>query len=238
MKKILGISCLVIVLLVIGASVFVGYKVSSSLNGMAKPRDLGVHATVEQAKAAQAKTQVAVSALPENTPIGESIRFEGSHPMTYEMDSTELTALALSHATYKYFPFSNIQIRINPDNTVEVSCTADTMKAFTYATAVGFAASDLEKVMTDYHIPRSSIPVYVKGSGSVTDNKVTIQLDAGEVAGIPVPMGLVNGKKPQIEGVLEDLIHRTSGLDAKSITFSDSKIYFDGKVPEKKFIVE
>lgn len=238
MKKILGISCLAIVLLVVGISAFVGFKVASAVRGMAKPRDLGMHATMEQALEAQAKTQVAVATAPESTPISGSIRYEGSHPMTYELDSAGLTALALSHARYKYFPFSNIQIRINPDNTVEISCMADTMKAFSFATAVGFAASDLDKVMTDYHIPRSSIPVYVKGSGSVTNNKVTLELDAGEVAGIPVPMGLVNDKKPQIVSTIERIMRIAPGLDAKSITFSDSKVHFDGKVPEKKYIVE
>jgi hypothetical protein len=238
MKKILLFGCLTIILLVVGTSVFIGWKVASTIAGKAKPHDLGQSATMEQAIAVQAKTQVTVTILPASSPLSGSMRFEGSHPMTYELTSAELTALALSHARYKYFPFKNIQIRINPDNSVEVSAVVDTMKAFSYATAIGFAASDLEKVMTDYHIPKSTIPVYVKGSGSVTNNRVSLELDAGDVAGIPVPMGLVNDKKPQIVGILEDMIRITTGLNAKSITFSGSKVHFDGNVPERKYIVE
>lgn len=226
------------ILLVCGVSALIGFKIASTLSGAAKPKNLGVQATMEQAQAVQAKTKVTVTALPEGTPVSESIRFEGSQPLTFEMDSTEVTALALSHSRYAYFPFSTIQIRINPDNTVEVSCMADTMKAFSYATAIGFTASDLNKVMTDYHIPKSTIPVYAKGSGSVTNGKVTLQLDAGEIAGIPIPMNLVNDKKSEIIGIIEEGLRNTPGLEIKSITFSGSKVHFDGKVPEKKYIVE
>ncbi len=149
MKKILGIGCLTIILLIVGFSSFVGYKVATTVRGMAKSKDLGLSATREQADAAQKKTSVAVYTLASDATIAGSIRYEGSIPKTYELDSNELTALALSHARYKYFPFKNIQIRVNADNTVEISCVADTMKAFSYATAIGFAAADLEKVMTE-----------------------------------------------------------------------------------------
>jgi hypothetical protein len=184
MKKILIFGCLTIVILVITAGVFIGFKVSQIISGAGKPKNLGLSATMEQAKRAQEKTQVEVISLPADTSVSSSIRFEGSHPMTFELDSSELTALALSHGQYKYFPFSSIQIKINTDNTVEISCVADTMKAFSYATAIGFASADLEKVMIDYKIPRSSIPIYAKGSGSVSNGKVTLNLTSGEVAGI------------------------------------------------------
>lgn len=238
MKKVLGIGCLVLIFLIVGISTFVGYKVATTVGGMAKPKDLGLRATRQQANAAQQKTQVAVNTLPADAPVAGSIRFEGSHPMTYELTSSELTALALSHARYKYFPFRDIQIRINKDNSLEISCVADTMKAFSYATAIGFNAGDLEKAMTEYKIPRTAIPVYVKGSGSVTNGKVALNLTGGEVAGIPIPMGLVNDKKIEIIGILETGIRNTKGLVAKSIEFRDGKVHFDGMVPEKKYIVE
>lgn len=238
MKKILGIGCLTIILLIVGFSSFVGYKVATTVRGMAKSKDLGLSATREQADAAQKKTSVAVYTLPSDAPIAGSIKYEGSIPKTYELDSNELTALALSHARYKYFPFKNIQIRVNADNTVEISCVTDTMKAVSYATAIGFAAADLEKAMSEYKIPRTTIPLYVKGSGSVTNGKVELNLTAGEVAGIPVPMGLVNDKKSEIINIVETGIRKTNGLVAKSITFNDGRVHFDGMVPEKKYIVE
>lgn len=238
MKKALGIGCLVIILLVVGISTFVGYKVATTVGGMAKPKDLGVSATRKQADHAQQKTAVLVNTLPSDAPIAGSIRYEGSKQKSYELDSNELTALALSHARYKYFPFRDIQIRIHNDNSLEISCVADTMKAFSYATAIGFNAGDLEKIMTEYKIPRTAIPIYVKGSGSVTNGKVSLNLTGGEVAGIPVPMGLVNDKKSEIIDILETGIRKTNGLVAKSIEFKDGKVHFDGMVPEKKYIVE
>lgn len=238
MKKALGIGCLVLILLLVGISTFIGYKVATTVGGMAKPKDLGLRATRQQADAAQQKTEVAVNTLPSDAPIAGSIRYEGSKKKTYELDSGELTALALSHARYKYFPFRDIQIRINKDNSVEISCVADTMKAFSYATAIGFKAADLEKAMIDYKIPRTAIPVYVKGSGSVTNGTVSLNLTGGEVAGIPVPMSLVNDKKSEIIDILETGIKKTNGLVAKSIEFKDGKVHFDGMVPERKYIVE
>ena len=234
MKKILGCGCLAIILILAGSGIFVWRVV----NGAGKQKDLGLRATEQQAQRAQEKVQVVVVALPSDTTLANSIRYEGTHALTYSMDSQELTALASSHSKYKYFPFTNTQIRVNSDGSVEISSVVDTMKAFSYATAIGFAPDDLEKAMNDYHIPRSTIPVYVKGSGSVINGKVTLNLNAGSVAGIPVPMGLVNDKKPPIIGILEDGMNRTPGFKATSLTFSDGKMSFEGMAPEKKFIVE
>jgi len=234
MKKILGYGCLTIIIVLVGSGFFAWRLIS----GAVKQKDLGLQATSEEAQAAQEKAGVSVTALPATTTLTDSFRYEGSHSLSYSMDSKELTALALAHSKYKYFPFMNTQIRVNSDSTVEISSVVDTSKAFSYATAIGFAAADLEKAMNDYHIPRSTIPVYVKGSGSVIDGKVTLNLNSGSIAGIPIPMGLVNDKKPQIIGVLEDIINRTTGLQATSLTFSDGKMSFNGMVPEKKFIVE
>jgi hypothetical protein len=234
MKKILGCGCLAVILILAGSGIFVWRAVSGAM----KAKDLGIRVTAQQAQLAQEKVRVAVVALPGDVPVSESIRYEGKQSLTYSMDSRELTALALSHSKYKYFPFSNTQIRINTDGTVEISSTVDTMKAFSFATAIGFAPGDLEKVMNDYHIPRSTIPIYVKGSGSVTNGKVILNLDAGSVAGIPVPMSLVNDRKPQIIGILEDGMNNTPGFEARSLTFTGGEIHFDGTAPEKKYIAE
>lgn len=234
MKKIFSIGCIAIIILILGVGFFVWRMVS----GTVQAKDLGIHVTQQQARAAQDKSGVTVIALPADTAIVQSIRFEGTKSISYTMDSAEITALALSHSAYKYLPFKNIQIRINPDGSVEVSSVVDTMKALQYVTAIGFAPADLEKVMNDYHIPRTTVAVYAKGTGSVTNGKVTIHFDAGNVAGIPVPINLVNDKIPEISGILEDGMRRTPGFEAKSITFSDNKVHFDGNVPEKEYIVQ
>lgn len=234
MKKIiLGVFGLIVI-----ALLFFGYKMYQAITGTAKPRDLGITATMEQANAAQTKTTVQVIALPASTDIGQSIRFEGTKPMAYSMDSAELTALALFKTTYRYFPFHSVQIRINADNSVELSGLADTAKAVSYATAIGFAASDVEKAMKDYNIPSSNVSFYVKGSGSVTNGAVTLDIQGGEIAGIPVPMGLVNSKKAAIVDILESGMKNTPGFEAKSITFSDGKVHFNGSLSEKEYIVQ
>lgn len=237
MKKII-IGCLGIFLILLLALGIIGYKIFQSVTGAAKPRDLGITATMEQANAAQNKTTVEVIALPESTAIGQSIRFEGKKPMTYSMNSEELTALALVKTKYRYFPFHNVQIRINNDNSVEISGLADTARAISYATAIGYASSDVEKGMKEYNIPTSNVSFYVKGSGSVTNGAVTLDIQGGEIAGIPVPIGIVNSKKPAIINILESGMKNTPGFEAKSITFSDGKVHFNGSLSEKEYIVQ
>ncbi len=232
------IGCLGIIFLILILCGFIGFKIYQALSGTSKPKDLGITATREQADGAQAKTTVQVISLPDSTPVGESIRFEGTKPMTYSMDSQELTALALYKTKYKYFPFHSVQIRVNPDNTVELSGLADTAKAISYATAIGFAASDVEKAMDEYNIPRTNVSFYVKGSGSVTNGAVSLNLTGGNIAGIPVPMALVNSKKDAIIDVLESGMRNTPGFEAQSITFSDGKVHFTGSLSEKEYIVQ
>lgn len=238
MKKIIVGGCLAVVLLVILISAGIAYTVSRAASGALKPKDLGIRATAEQAKAAQDKTTVKVFSLPPETPLSQSIRFEGSKPVSYSMDSTELTALAIRHGQYKYFPFHNVQIRVNQDNSVEISGVADTSKAISYATAIGFAPADVEKALEQYNIPRSSVTFYVKGSGSVTNGKVALDLNGGSIAGIPVPMSLVNPRKQEIINILETGMRKTPGFEAKSIKFSDGKVHFDGSLAEREYSVQ
>ena len=238
MKKVVIFGCLSIIVVVIGVSIFIGYKVSSAIAGTGKPRDLGIQITAAQADEAQRKTGVQVMALDSSTPLTNSMQFEGSKPVSFSMDSKELTGLALVRTKYKYFPFHSVQIRVNDDNSVEVSGLANTAAAITYATALGYAPGDIEKVINDYNIPRSNVSFYVKGAGSVINSKVSLDIHDGQIAGIPVPMGIVNSKKADIINLLEDGMRKTPGFEAKSMTFSGGKVHFDGSLAETERIVQ
>lgn len=238
MKKILLFGCLGFIVVLIGTTVFIGFTVAKTVKGLAKPKSLGIIVSAADATSAQEKTTMKMVALPDSTPINQSIRFEGKKTVSVTMDSKELTALALSKTRYKYFPFHDVQIRINADNSVEISGLADTQKALAYASAIGFAPADVQNVMNEYNIPKTNVPFYVRGSGSVKNGNVTIDFSGGSIAGIPVPMGLVNDKKPEIIGLLEHGMATTPGFEAKSLTFSEGKMHFDGSVAEKELVVQ
>ena len=71
MKKILGCGCLTILLIIAGSGIFVWRVVSGAM----KAKDLGIRVTAQQAQLAQEKTKISVTALPDSTPLSESIRY-------------------------------------------------------------------------------------------------------------------------------------------------------------------
>src|SRR3989344_934809 len=89
-----------------------------------KPKNLGANYSQKDLQQFTQKSGVTTSALPANAPAGKTIIFSGSHPVDQSFSGPELTAaLNNRHNDYAYFPFRNVQIRINSDGSVEGSGT-------------------------------------------------------------------------------------------------------------------
>jgi hypothetical protein len=236
MKAFISTFLLIVVVIIFfaGLTGFVPYL--SSFLGTDKPRDLGVSTTKEDLAKAQEKSGVIVVDLPKDTPIEESYRLSGQVNKSFSLTSAEATAIINDRPT-KYSAFSNVQLKLNPDGTMEASGMVDMSRVLDFAKSLGYATDDINKALSEYNLPRISMPFYIKGTGSILDNKVTVSIQSFQAGRIPLPSKILNANMGRINSFAQDVIGRQTGFSAKKWAVENEKIVFDGTLPEKESVV-
>jgi hypothetical protein len=243
MGKILGcvgcIGCLGVVIIagIIAAAAVGLLPAVANLLQFDTPRDLGIKYSVEESVAAHKKAgNVQMIELPTDTAFARSYRVEGSRPAKFTMDSRELSA-HLSNRPWKYWPLEHVQVRINPDGSVEGSAVVNAEKLLAYTEAIGFKTEDVKAAMNQYHIPFRNLAAYAKGAGSVKDNKVNMTIDSVTVGPIPIPGSVIADNTSRVIDVIETALSRIPSVQIQSLVFEDGVAKFDGTTPEKEYVV-
>lgn len=208
----------------------------SSLIGSDKPKNLGITYSSDMPKTLEASYGPEISAMDNaDSPVG-SINFSGSKPVNYALTSEEISALLNFHF-WKYYPLTNIQIKINPDGTVESSGIINVQMGLSAIESYGFTTTDVRKAMNDYHIPAISLPFYAKFRGGIENNKITLSIDSFEAGKIPVPAAVISANTGRVVAALEALETKPAGFYIRKMSFAGGKVLFDGTVPEKESAV-
>lgn len=204
-----------------------------------QPKVLGVKYTKENLTAAYDKLDVAFEALPA-TANGKTLAFSGAHRVDETFSSEELTAMANNRNNqYTYFPFRKVQIRVNADGSVEGSATVAFADAVKYLLALGVSSKDIEEGATKFKIPNTTLPVYLKVSGNIANNKSNISVSAAEVARIPVPTDMVQKYTPAFNSFIESVIKaRQPSYNIETLTVENGAVYFVGTAPNKEQAVK
>lgn len=254
------IGCLVFILIIAGAVVFVG-GYFGLIPGLAKffgsdrPRDLGIryaNINVEKVHDSIGTKTISVKELPQaeldkltvlgekgkeasETAVSMGIYFEGEKPANYTITSEELTALA--NSGWKNLIFTDVQIKINDDGVVETSAMFRIDRVVSFARSMGFSQEDIDKAMKEYKIPTTNIPVYTKGHFSVTDGVLEIEPQVAEVGRIKLPSSLVSKITSPATEAVDSVIKSFPGFSIKNLSFDKGKMNFEGNVPAKQIIV-
>jgi len=199
-----------------------------------KPKNLGANYSQKDLQQFTQKSGVTTSALPANAPAGKTIIFSGSHPVDQSFSGPELTAaLNNRHNDYAYFPFRNVQIRINSDGSVEGSGTINYQDAVNYLLTLGVSQKDITEGAAKYKIPNANLPVYLKASGAIINNDSQVSLAAVTIANIPVPENLIKEFQPAVNGLIESVIKsRQPSYHIEKLEVVNSQIHFKGTAPD------
>ena len=236
MKAFIGF-LLVLIIVVVGLGGYLGFIPGvSTIFGSDKPRDLGVKVTLEDSKKAQEMTGVILAELPSDTPVSQSIKFEGKKDVKVSFDNVSGSAI-MNNRPWKYYPFYDVQVKIHPDGTIESSGMINMDKVFQYTESLGFATADVEKAMNDYKIPKMNLPYYIKGKGEVINNKVTLDVETVQAGRLSIPSSIISENQHRAIDVVETAINRLDGFYAKSLKVEDGKVVFDGTMAEKELVV-
>lgn len=225
-----------ILLFLLGIVVLVGGGVWYLL----QPKSLGVSYTPADLASIYKKVGVTFEPLPAGTPANKSLMVFGSHPVNQTFTSSELTAAIDNRSSqYAYFPFRHVQIRVNPDGSVEGSATVNYSDAVRYLVALGVSSEDIAEGAKKFNIPNASLPVYLKVSGSVANNISSITVQQAQIARISIPQDLVNQYGPALNGLIDSIIKaRQPSVNIQKLDVEGGKVHFVGSSPDKEQAVK
>ena len=226
MKKLLLV--LIIIILVVTGGIFY----------LLQPKNLGVTYAQADREAIYQKLGTSFEALAPGaaTTESKSLIVSGSLPVDQTFNSQELTAAADNrHEQYASFPFDKVQIRVNADGTVEGSATVHLKNLINYLVDLGVSEDLVNQGVEKFKIPNTSLPVYLKVSGSITNNQSNLTVHQAKVANIGVPADLINQYGPALNGLIESVIKdRQPSYNIETLNVANGQIHFKGTAPEKE----
>lgn len=234
---------LLVVLIIVALAVILGLGYLgvvpglSSILGASKPRNLGVTYTDADFTSLMAKNHVKRVVL-ESAPTPQaSWVLQGSQTVTAAFTDKEITARLAKAEGWALDPFTDVQVKIGQDGVVEASGIVHVDRLRAYAEATGVSQDEISTIakgMDTYKIPRGSFPAYAKGTLSITNNTLDINVSQLVIGKLPIPETLYRQAKAPLESFVHERL--TSGgygsLSIKSLTFSNGTMKFSGTLPK------
>ncbi|MGQ9682713.1 MAG: hypothetical protein ACUVX9_09275 [Anaerolineae bacterium] len=206
----------------------------STLLGSDKPRDLGVRFTQADLESYHAKRQGRVVLMAPGAPPANSMSYAGSVDVRTSYTSEELTAVAAERAgQWAYWPIADWQIKIGQDGMVESSGVIRMDRALGYAAAMGFPQEAVQRAMGAIRTIAGNPTFYVRGTGSVTNNKLGLDIEEAQVGRLPVPANLISSNMGAITSAGEQILER-SGVTIRSASFAGGQLHLDATQPQTR----
>jgi hypothetical protein len=200
----------IIILAIFG---FVGYKFMMQAN------DLGVKADTAFVTAFEEKY---------GKPNGT-----GKIDLDVTLTSEEITSVfAVWQERDKNFPLRDVQIKFNSDGTGEASGYLKVESAINLAKNLGYSDSDIEKGKDYIKYVSGDLPFYVKGTGEMINNKITVNPASFQIAKISVPDNIITPASLLVTDMINKRINQIGGADIKEASFKTGVFKLQGLVPE------
>jgi len=201
----------------------------SRIFGSDKPRDLGVTFTQEDFNSGMAKTGTEYVLLPSDLSPEESLKYSGTRVVETSFTDKELTALT-HNRPWKYYPVKDVQLKIHEDGMVEASGVILVDRIIPCLKAFGVDSDQAESVIKRLDFLRTNPPFYIKGTGSIINNEIDLDIKSLEIGRLPVPLTSFVSMV-DVTNFIEAGLKTISGLSTKSLTLKEGKLFFDGTLP-------
>lgn len=237
LKKKKGHGCLiaVIIFLVIVALAVAGVLIL--LPNLFAPKSLGVKSSREAYESAVTK----LSFMKDNAPSsGSAEDYEYIYGEAKQVDialsSEELTSF-LNENRPDYYALKDVQVRVNDDDTVELSAKLNAKYLIDTALNGKYSEEEIQRSLPFLKLIPETVNIYAHVAGGIADNKSAgIDIKEVEVMGLALPTELYDTSEAEseINSLVNDFLSETSektGGSIDSIRVEDGELKFSGKVP-------
>ena len=199
----------------------------SNIFGSNKPKDMGVTYTAADYASAHARNGTTHSVLPAGSV--PSITFSESHQVNTVYTQAEINAL-LNNRQWTNYPLKDCQLKINPDNTVELSGIIIMNRLKGYEKALNL--NDMGTILDYLKYFPGDPAFYAKGNIEVVNGQI-VNTEISEFK-----VGNLNFTK-QIQDNLPGLINNVyseiaayPGFSITTLKFTNGKVQFVGTLPD------
>lgn len=224
---------LIFVVLVAGTA-FAAYFLVS---GLFKPHDLGVKTSKQAYESAVQKLGYTKDKAPtEGTAEDYKYTYGTPKAVNVSLTSEEITSF-LNENRPPYYAIKNVQVRINPDNTVEAAASLDVAYLFNYILDGKYNRNDAQNALPMLGLLPDKINVYSKFSGGIRNNKVEkMSVEKVSVMGIPIPETLVSSSEAKsfVNSSLNNYLGKESAKQKSTcelLEVDNGNVNFKGKIP-------
>lgn len=239
MKNILIFIFAVILLFFITPLLIAGYfgfvPGLSTAMGADKPKDLGIKVTAQHYKEGLKKLGMRVETK-KTLPGGAMQKHTGSHMVDAVFTQEEITAMSQNRRPD--FPLFNSQVKINPDNSFEVSTIFKIDAAATYLTRMGISQEKIDNAFSTINLPKMNFPLYLKLTGSITNNVINTRIQFLQVGRFSVPPAMVTRYNSIFDTVLTEVMKQDMNSHIISLTINDGKVSVKGAYPDVEIYVK
>lgn len=233
-KLLIGVGLVFIVLLLVCGGIYFIFNgtinLVPKLLGTGEPVDLGITYTQQDLENAEKQFNFATKEVNDSTKPATFMTFEGIQQMDTSYDSKAISAL-LNNRKYAYSPVKNMQVRINDDNSVEWSGVINTENIPAFMGALGKGDYNFEEIKNKYSIP-ADLSFYVKGTASVSNNKVSMNTTQVKLGNFTVPQSIITGNRAAFESFAEEMLGSIPNLYVEEMSIQDGRMNLKGTMPQ------
>ncbi len=229
--------CLIGVLSFLGVIGIILTCIAIFLPGFFGPKDLGIKTSKAAYESAIAKMNYQKDTAP-SSGVAEDYTYTYGELKEIKtgLISEELTSF-FNYNRPEYYALKKVQIRINPDNTVEFSGAIDTDYFLNKVLGGKYSEQEISKAFPLIKVIPGSVNVYAQFSGEIADNKaVSFAFSDIEVMGIGLPSSLYNTEsaKTEISNLLDNFLAKTTDKTKgtyDSVKVENGELTINGKLP-------
>lgn len=157
----------------------------------------------------------------------------GKVDLDVNLSSEEITSVfAVWEDRDKNFPLRDVQIKFNSDGTGEASGYLKIATAINLAKNLGYSDNDIEKGKEYVKYVSGDLPFYVKGTGDMLDNALSINPENFQIAKINVPDSIAKPASAVVSDIITRRIKQIGGANIKEASFKTGVFHLQGLVPE------
>lgn len=229
--------CLIGMLSFLGVIGIILICIAIFLPGFFGPKDLGIKTSKAAYESAIAKMNYQKDAAP-SSGVAEDYTYTYGELKEIKtgLTSEELTSF-FNYNRPKYYALKKVQIRMNPDNTVEFSGAVDTDYFLNKVLGGKYSEQEIAKAFPLIKAIPGSVNVYAQFSGEISGNKaVSFAFSDIEVMGIGLPSSLYDTEsaKTEISNLLDNFLTKTTektGGSYESVKVENGELTINGKLP-------